>query len=268
MGKDKEKQVEQDYLKKLEETFKQGAHLRPPSRRTDSHVSSFLSKKSSEDTQSQIPEELEKQPVIPQLTSPKVFKSGDILILEDGSIAIYKQKITGKEYDLVYILNTENGKAAPKGIYVSGYESEKIGSLPDEIFSKLQKTMVWNRDAIIYHLDKFIYCSRIPQIKYQPVDTGEVTQVEEAPVTQKLKPSESKKELLQKGRKLLLMFGDKEWESYYWGTDELGTIVVHSTTGEWTAMHLDLKRFGDSIKYGELLPPNEIKRINDLILQK
>lgn len=276
--KTQKSRIEEDYLKRLENTFKTGAHLRPAKKFDNDEPEETSSEQSRPQPQSQTHavKSLFQSPLIPQPhhniqtdeqkpKAPATFYPGSILILEDGSIAIYKQKITGKEYDLVYILDPSTSKATPKGIYVSGYDVEAIGKLPEELFNKLQKTLIWNRDAIIYHLDKFIYCSRIPQVAVhiQEAPEPEIPEQIEPPP----RPASNKKEILQKGRKLTISFGDREWDAYFWGEDELGSILVHSTHGKWMAMHLDIKRFGESIKYGELLSPTKINEIDHLLIQ-
>lgn len=299
--KEKMKKSEEDYLKRLELTFKSGSHLIPskdkkplkgydvaqPKQEQKTEPENIVKLPTPVKTQPQhqqhqdnnpktpqrpVPQQRQSMPIPPQILQPEgQFESGTILILEDGSLAIYKNKIQGKEYDLVYILNPKNAKVEAKGIYVSGYETEKIGLLPEDLFNKIQKTLLWSRDAIIYHLDKYSFCSRIPQVNTPSEEPSESKEGDtNAYFLQKKPPQEvsSPTDALTKGRKMTVMFGDKAWESYFWGKDELGTIVVHQTTGDWTAMHLDLKRFGESIKLGEILSPDKIKQIDDIILNK
>ena len=53
----------------------------------------------------------------------------------------------------------------------------------------------------------------------------------------------------------------KSWDAVYWGRDLLGHVLAHRTHKEWALMHLDLKRFKDTIELGEFLDDEEIASI-------
>ncbi|GEM_PF-2438248 len=89
------------------------------------------------------------------------FETGAILSLEDGTIGIYKQPVKGKEYEIVYMLRP-SGRAVPEGIALYAYKIEQIGTLPPDILDRIARTLRWERDAIVYHLNSFDLASRIP----------------------------------------------------------------------------------------------------------
>ena len=269
--------IEEDYLNNLEAIFKTGSHLKrnaPPEQSIEPQSAVLENTQQDFPDANKLSEEKQKEEILlknnntsePEKISSNAieYEPGTIIKLEDGSIAIYKQKVTGKEYNLVYILDPQTGKATPRGIFISGYNVEKIGKLSDEVLENIRKSLTWNRDAIIFSLDKFEFCSLIPEIKSsikEPID-------KKSPIPTP-KPVEKKvKSLFQKGRRITISFGDKEWDAYYWGADELGAIFVYFANGHWTAMHLNLRRFGDSIRYGEILSTNKIKEIDFSIIGK
>jgi len=192
----------------------------------------------------------------------QAYPSGTILKLDNGTLGIYKQPIPNKEYDLIYILN-KKGKIEPRGMVIFAYECQVLGRLSEEVLNEMQKTMRWTRDEIIFHLDKFEYTKFIPS-KFENEHNNNNSQKKTAIIDiNKIEPKQTY--ALQRGRKIAITVGDKVWESIYWGEDDIGTIVAHHTSGEWNLMHIDLKRFGDSVHYKEVIDLEEIKKIEDVI---
>ena len=86
---------------------------------------------------------------------------GAILCFSAGEIAIFNRDIPSKNYQLVYMLN-DDGTLSPKGIYLNGHEYEEIGSLPPAQMNVIQTALSWNRDVIVYHLNRFEDTHLIP----------------------------------------------------------------------------------------------------------
>lgn len=186
-----------------------------------------------------------------------LFDIGAIILLEDGSVGVYKGSIPGKEYHLLYHL-LPDGNVRPEGLYIYGYQAERLGCVPAGIMDEIQKKMKWDREQLISHLDSPDKAELIPFLSEKKKETEPVASVqEEAP--------RKKEDLLERGRKLKVKIGDRGWEAVYWGSDELGQIVAHNTHQDWTLMHLNLGRFGESLELGEKLSPEEIKEINEVI---
>jgi len=184
---------------------------------------------------------------IPSAEHQLLFEIGTILRLENSTVGIYKGPIFGKEYHMIYHLR-HDGLVEPQGIYIYAYCCEPLGSVPYDVLQEMQKTMRWERDRIISHLTSEEKSKLIPLLT-----PASIQRVEEFP---------RRRESLERGRLLRIRIGDRAWEAIYWGSDELGHIVAHNTHGNWTLMHLNLGRFGDSLEYGEILPPEEIRDIN------
>lgn len=188
----------------------------------------------------------------PPSKSPMLlYELGTILHLEDGSLGVYKGPISGKEYHLVYHLRPD-GKVEAEGIYLSAYRCEALGKVPYNVVQEMQRTMRWYRDSIVAHLSSEEQKRLVPFLS-----PGR-------PKTEAIEPLK-KKETLERGRRMKIGFGDRAWEAVYWGSDELGQIVAHDTHKNWTLMHLNLGRFGDSLEYGDLCTPDEIREINQLL---
>jgi hypothetical protein len=177
-----------------------------------------------------------------------LYAKGEIIRLEDGSIGIYKGPIPGKEYHLVYHLRPD-GTMRPEGIYLYAYQSESLGKVSFDVLGEMQKSMRWERERIIEHL------SSVEKSRLIPLLSSKV-------IKKEIEASPEKQNSLVRGRRLKVGIGSRNWESVYWGSDELGEIVAHNTNGTWTLMHLNLGRFGSSLEYGEILSPDELKAIN------
>lgn len=218
-------------------------------------------------------------PVKPQRETPAVqqkapaagdMSAGVVFKFDDDSVAVYKDAVSGKDYALFYFLEP-NGLLAPRGIFLEQYEKQRIGKLPDDVLEQMWQSNRWDRDAVIFHLDKFEYATVIrrletrtpaenytrPQQSQQPAPAPRVAAAPEGPPT----PAPVERDPLERGRVVRLNVAGKVWESVYWTKDEIGPIVAHDTNREWSLMHLDLSRFKDSIEYGELLDPEKLQEI-------
>lgn len=220
--------------------------------------------------------------VNPGRSSPKPkssfdFAPGSILRLDDGSVAIYKDAVSGKDYALLYFLEPD-GTIAPRGIFLQQYDAQHIGHLPEPLFAQMRDTGTWDRDAVIFHLERYEFASFVRQVaahqegrtpansSQRPVATPEVRHTPlpaDVQVAEEPKEPAKPKDMLERGRVLRINVGGKVWESVYWTRDEMGSIVAHDTHKEWSLMHLDLGRFRDSIEYGELLSGSELQEIEN-----
>lgn len=183
-----------------------------------------------------------------------LYDMGAIIKLEDGSIGIYKGPIPGKDYHLLYHLRPD-GAVRPEGIYLYAYRCETLGKVTDEVLDDIQRSMRWDRDSIVYHLTSREKARLVPLLS---------SRVIKPEVSEPVRNRES----LERGRKLKVRIGSRFWDAVYWGSDELGQIVAHDTNENWSLMHLNIKRFGDSLEYGPLCTPEEIREINESLSQK
>lgn len=189
---------------------------------------------------------------------------GTILVFEDGTMGIYKEANPSKEYDIVYQLR-ENGKAVPQGMPLYTYEVEPVGRLTPGSLEHLVQSQRWERDVIVFHLLKYKDRKHIPTIVEQaPPSTGMSSESVNTWAVQKMLADEQRptaaaevgtdRPALTRGRKLTIAFGpNQKWEAVYWGKDELGHVVAHSTHDKWSLMHLDLNRFKDTTHFGDLV---------------
>lgn len=184
------------------------------------------------------------------------FSYGDIFYLEDKSIIVFKSEVPDKEYDFVYLLEPD-GKVQAQGICLYAYERMKIGHLPDHFVEQIDKSLTWDRDVIVYHLDEYGFTKLIPY----PFEPQEQTQngVKES--------SQRSGNHLVRGRQIVITLRGRRWEAVYWGKDALGTVVAHKTSGEWSLMHLDLNRFTESLQRKNVLSEKQIREIESKIAQ-
>lgn len=230
---------------------------------------------------------------------------GTILRFDDGSIAIYKDAVSGKDYALFYFLEP-NGVLVPQGIFLDQYERQRLGLLPPDLFEAMIRMRRWDRDAVIYHLDRFEYAGHIraiaaaqpmrveggdeppPTAPPRPVSrpprassavespsvstpayVAPEAESEPVPPPSVELPPPPPRTLLERGRVIRIVVGPgKVWEAVYWTSDELGPIVAHNTNREWSLMHLDLARFKDAIEYGDLLSDEELKEIENSLARQ
>lgn len=236
-------------------------------------------------------------PVASPQESEGTFPIGTIIRLEDSTVGIYKDPVPGKEYEIVYCLRP-SGRVSPEGIALFAYNAQRIGMLPKNVLDRMQRTMRWDRDTIVYHLDSFEFCSLVP---YPGTGTGSATENGTRDYTPlpllTEKPSETAPSrsgntplpvsppspatpavpsvppsaaaaIFVRGRRLRISFGQgKSWDAVFWGRDDLDYIVAHRTHNSWGLMHLDLARFKDSTEVGDVLSPQEIQAIEREIVQ-
>lgn len=243
-------QVEAEKRRKKEELSR-----RIGSRSTSDEEKTSPPKSQPEDSESQSNQAPQKT-AAPR-SSSGLHAEGTLLNIEDLGIAIYKERIPQKGYDMVYILLPD--KVTVQGIFLNMYRREIIGKIPSTIFKDIQKSHKWEPDQIKpYFSDKKLsYLLPCPTR-----DLQEIKHTEEKPPI----PNNSLKSI-PFGQKLIFKMGDKAWEAVYWTKDEIGYVVAHNTGGNWQLMHLDLKRFSkmNMLHFGEVLSEEELKKIHDYI---
>ncbi|MCD6385604.1 hypothetical protein J7M23_07465 [Candidatus Sumerlaeota bacterium] len=205
----------------------------------------------------------------------QLYQEGDIIAFDDGLIGIYISPVAGKDYDVVYCLR-DDGSVEPRGIPFYSYKHRKIGRLPEERVKILKTRMRWMREEIVYYLDRFEDINLIPPLNHRqkqtplPVENTNSVKIEQSEDVNKVglektrekeRARQEEPHSLVRGRKIIIKYGDKKWESIYWGADDKGIIVAHKTSGNWEFMHLDLTRFGDNVEYGEILSDLELLEI-------
>lgn len=204
----------------------------------------------------------------PQSTPPRngLPEAGAILRLGTGEIVIFHRDVASRNYQVVLVLNPD-GTLSPEGVCLSeAYDYERIGLMPAEHLDHLLKTLMWSRDYIVFHLDSINYAHLIihPMVKSDrpappsqpstrpaewPAPSQEAPVEPRTPLKQEDPPREAPpRGRLQRGQHFRIAFSKgKEWEAVFWCEDEQGPVVAHKTQGVWSLMHLDLKRFKDSI---------------------
>ena len=88
---------------------------------------------------------------------------GAIVQLDDGSVAIYRDAVSGKDYALFYFLESD-GTLAPRGIFLEQYGMTQIGSVPPAMLEQLCTARVWDRDVIVFHLKRLEYAIAIRHV--------------------------------------------------------------------------------------------------------
>ncbi len=174
------------------------------------------------------------------------YLPGTILLFEDGTVGIFKESVPQKDYDIVYHLK-DSGRARPEGMALFNYDARSIGRLPSPFLDQIIKTCIWERDVILFHLLKFTDCAHVPAIHHRESVSGTM-------VPKLTKENLNDKPLLTRGRRMTIDFGGgRKWDAVYYGQDELGHVVAHNTHQKWTLMHLDLEKFKDKIKHGDII---------------
>lgn len=194
------------------------------------------------------------------------LKPGAILNFDDGSLAIFKDAVSGKDYALFYFLEPNFG-LSPRGIFLEQYEYRCIGQMPLHLFEEMKSTNRWNRDVVVFHLYEWEFVQLIPQsgavVSSQvgrPATEPGITRPAAAPA--RVPDSQDARKILpERGQILKINVAGRVWEAVYWAKDEMGHVVAHSTNKNWALMHLDLTRFADSMELGELKSPAEIEEI-------
>ena len=183
------------------------------------------------------------------------YLTGTILYFEDETIAVYRGKMKDRDYDLVYALSP-NGRVKPQGIPIANYDVRPLGRIAPNYLDQLATNLRWDRDLVVFHLLDYEDVRLIPEV-YEPV--GESKSSTAIPLANLNTPPPE--QLLVRGRRVSIKFGNTGWEAVYWGKDELGSIVAHKTHEKWALMHLDLKRFGAGVEYGAMLQPSELAAV-------
>ncbi|MBX7245332.1 MAG: hypothetical protein K1X53_07520 [Candidatus Sumerlaeaceae bacterium] len=218
------------------------------------------------------------------------YEPGTIFSFDDGSVAIYKDAVSGKDYALFYFLEP-HGVLAARGIFLEQYERTKIGKIPVPLLENMRANQRWDYDAIVFHLDSYELAQHVRRLgsphavthtahtrraapatasptiaPQQPAPIA--PEVETQPEVSPEPPAAAPREMLERGRVLKINVGGRIWESVYWTKDEIGPIVAHDTNKEWALMHLDLTRFKDALEYGDLLEPHDLGEIERSLARK
>ena len=204
------------------------------------------------------------------------FPPGAVLCWDGPTFAIYKEFVESKGYDLVYILSPTGG-LVPRGMALQAHLPEQIGLISAQLFEEFERELTWRRDAVIFHLFDYRYCSSIPQLDTspeQPAPTPLQTPEPRAAAptasepTPEPPPQPARKASLIRGSFLSLRMGKQEWNAVYWGKDVQGPIVAHNTNGSWDLMHLDLEKFHDSLTITGNLDPEAMREIEADLREK
>ena len=181
------------------------------------------------------------------------FPCGALVLWDRNRLGIYKEHVESKAYDLVYVVES-GGRLAPKGICLFAYDPQCVGLLSKGIFHWMEDTMRWERDALVHHFQNPDRIKDVPVLNEPPPAT--------APEVEREKAEDSVcGERLVRGRTFTITVGKHQWHGVYWGRNHIGTLVAHNTNRVWNLMHLDLRRFGASVRLGDLLPDEQIREI-------
>lgn len=220
-------------------------------------------------------------PARPAAGAAQKIGPGSIVRFDDGSIGVYKDAVSGRDYALFYFLNPA-GAFVPEGVFLQCYQARAIGQLPEEYFAQLRDDGTWNRDMILYHLARYEFVKELNALaehqSRKPAATGATPEAgtpsqpaaspepaadpapASAPADNQPAPEAENPEGLFKGRRFQINFGGKQWDAVYWDADDENSIVAHNTHGAWSLMRLDLNRFKESL---ELLD-----RVDDATLEE
>jgi hypothetical protein len=203
----------------------------------------------------------------PGSTSVADLKPGAILWFDDGSLAIFKDAVSGKDYALFYFLEP-NLTLSPRGIFLEQYEYRCIGQMPLPLFETMKSTNRWNRDCIVFHLFEWDFVQLVPQAGAvvssqvgRPTTEPGIARPGSSPARVGESEVQQGNPMPERGQALKINVAGRVWEAVYWAKDEMGHVVAHSTNRKWALMHLDLTRFADSMELGEIKPPEEIEEI-------
>ncbi len=189
------------------------------------------------------------------------FEVGTVLLFDDNSIGIYKDARPDKEYEVI-IMMLPDGSVIPQGVNLLHYEVRAVGTLPPEFLLRIQRRKTWERDEIVFHLSAFDYCQFIPHPAPNTIEKGRSSAEHSlSGVVRKLPTNQEEPRRMITGREFTINFGQQEWHAVYWGEDDLGTVIAHNTNDTWALMHLDLRRFKESLVLGELVTPETMKQI-------
>ena len=185
--------------------------------------------------------------------SKNLFPAGTLVVWNGSHLGVYKKHLEEKGYDLLYVVEHE-GQLQPKGICLFAYQPRRVGLLSEGIFQWMERTMRWERDALVYHFDDPEVAREVPVLNDRP-------SVGRADVAPAAAGKAAVGETLVRGRTFTVSVGKHQWHGVYWGRDTIGTIVAHDTNRTWTLMHLDLDRFGAGLKLCDVLPTDKIREI-------
>lgn len=206
----------------------------------------------------------------PAMMNP--FVMGSILLINGRTLVVYKQQMPDKH--LVMVL-CPNGSVKVQALPLEtakpemiGQQIDHLGEIAHEYFEVLKHRMRWDRDLIVFHCYSYEDTKRVPVMMNStaqptplPSDmAAEMNAANEHMDSAQPDPMpEPKPAGPQRGQRIKVQFGARDWEAVYWGKDDQGTVVAHHTNDTWALMHLDLDRFGKGI---------EIQNEIDLILVK
>jgi len=182
-----------------------------------------------------------------------LFPPGTLVVWNGNQLGIYKEHLKKKGYDLLYVVE-KDGRLQPKGICLFAYEPQPVGCLSEGIFQWMEQTMRWDRNALAVHFSNPEDLKKISALR-EPVETK--------PPEAEPKPPDGSPDdkTLVRGRTFTITVGRHKWNGVYWGRDTIGTIVAHNTNRAWSLMHLDLERFGASVKFGAMLARKKLREI-------
>lgn len=194
-----------------------------------------------------------------------------------------------KGYHLVLILGP-HGSVKAQGIALDGYEIEELGNIAPKWFEKLQSDMQWQRDLVVFHCYSYEDTLKVPRLEgteapreplrmapaapapvaAAPQATAEPLadpQTDYAPVAQQ-PPRPELNGNLRRGQRLQIKFGEKAWDAVYWGKDDQGQVIAHKTHEDWALMHLDLKRFANTMQVDHETDPALIQEIEQSLTRQ
>lgn len=182
-----------------------------------------------------------------------LYPPGTLVIWDDNRLAVYRESLPSKGYDVIYVVEPD-GRLEPKGVCLHAYDHRRVGILSEGILHWMERTMRWERDALICHFDDPRDADAVAALKQPGKSDSQAAGSDQSVETFNGEP-------LVRGRTFTITVGKHQWHGVYWGRDKMGTIVAHNTNRTWSLMHLDLKRFGSSIKFGDVLPEEQIRQI-------
>jgi hypothetical protein len=193
-------------------------------------------------------------------TAEGAHPNGTLLCLDDEELVIYRRPVSGQSYDMVYSLLAD-GSVKIEAVELAKHHVSVLGQMPSLEMKTLQTGMRWNRALVAPGCLNAADAGRIPEpdgaTATAPSPQPPQKESRSAPAANQPPletasrveppPGSEGKTKIRRGQRLALKFGDKTWEAVYWGQDQKGTVVAHSTHKRWSLMHLDLSRFKETM---------------------
>jgi hypothetical protein len=193
-------------------------------------------------------------PPEPETREPEgLYARGTLVLWDNDKLAIYDEHQEEKGYDLLYVIEP-GGRLQPKGVCLFAYDPQAVGLLSTGIYEWMTKSMQWDKDALMAHLEDPSVAEKVPILEGAGAAAAASGQA-----------NGRNNGKFVRGQTFSIRMGSNQWTGVYWGRDQLGTVVAHNTNRVWNLMHLDLKRFDQSLELGDVLSSERVNEIEQAL---